>query len=397
LHAAETGKQKLLRDTNLHVIFGVTLMAVLGVSTITPVLPHIAAAFDRSPQAVALIIAVFTLPGAIFTPVMGVLGDRFGRKKVLVPSLVVFALAGTACGFAHSFEALVALRFLQGFGASALGAINVTLLGDLYSGTERATAMGYNGSVLSVGTGLYPAIGGGLALFGWYFPFFLPSIALVVALAVVFLLNNPEPKVNESLGRYAAVTVRAMLHPQVLTLFATSVVTFVLIYGSFLAYFPFVLEISYGASPVVIGLILSATSIPTAIASFYLGDLAARFGSRALVKTGFALYVLAMAGIPLTSSLWQLAIPVLIFGAANGLNVPSILTILNGYAPTEFRAAFMSMNGTVLRLGQTLGPVLVGVAVEWVGMNGSFFVSAVLALAMLLLLLPTLRLAPALK
>lgn len=366
-------------------------MAVLGVSSITPVLPHIATAFDRSPQAVALVIAVFTLPGAIFTPVMGVLGDRFGRKKVLVPSLVVFAVAGTACGFADSFETLVALRFLQGFGASALGAINVTLLGDLYSGTERAAAMGYNGSVLSVGTGLYPAIGGGLAVFGWHFPFFLPSLALVVALAVVFLLNNPEPTVTESLGRYAAVTVRAMLHPQVLTLFATSVVTFVLIYGSFLAYFPFVLEISYGTSPVVIGLILSATSIPTAIASFYLGDLARRFGSRALIKTGFALYVLAMASIPLASSLWQLAIPILIFGTANGLNVPSILTILNGYAPTEFRAAFMSMNGTVLRLGQTLGPVLVGVAVEWVGMNGSFLVSAVLALAMLGLLLPILR------
>ncbi len=372
-------------------------MAVLGVSTITPVLPHIAAVFDRSPQAVALVIAVFTLPGAVFTPVMGVLGDRFGRKKVLIPSLTVFALAGTACGFADSFESLVALRFVQGIGAAALGAINVTLLGDLYTGPERAAAMGYNASVLSVGTGLYPALGGGLAVFGWYFPFFLPSIALVVALAVILLLDNPEPKATGSLRQYATVTLKAMWDPQVLTLFATSVVTFVLIYGSFLAYFPFLLEASFGASPVFIGLIMSATSIPTAIASFHLGDLAARFGSRALVKMGFALYVLAMLGIPLASNLWQLAVPVLIFGVANGLNVPSILTILNGYAPTEFRAAFMSMNGMVLRLGQTLGPVLVGLAVELFGMHGSFFVSALIALTMLLLLIPTLRPEPALN
>jgi len=372
-------------------------MAVLGVSTITPVLPIIASVFDRTPQAVALVIAVFTLPGALFTPVMGVLADRLGRKKVLVPSLVMFALAGTACGFADSFEMLVGLRFLQGIGASALGAINVTLLGDLYSGTERAAAMGYNASVLSVGTGLYPAIGGGLAVFGWYFPFFLPSLALAVALAVLFLLDNPEPRVTESLGRYASITMRAMWHPQVLALFATSVVTFVLIYGSFLAYFPFVLRLSYGASPVVIGFIMSATSVPTALASFYLGDLAGRFGSRALVKAGFALYVVAMAGIPLASNLWQLAVPILIFGAANGLNVPSILTILNGYAPTEFRAAFMSMNGTVLRLGQTLGPLIIGMAVEVVGMNGSYLVSAAIALAMFLLLVQTLRPEPALN
>jgi ACDE family multidrug resistance protein len=51
----------------------------------------------------------------------------------------------------------------------------------------------------------------------------------------------------------------------------------------------------------------------------------------------------------------------------------------------------MSMNGTVLRLGQTLGPVIIGIAVELVGMDGSFFVSAAIALAMLLLLVPTLR------
>jgi MFS family permease len=395
LLSAENLRGHLLRDTNLHVIFSVTLMAVLGVSTITPVLPHIATVFERSPQAVALVIVVFTLPGALFTPVMGILGDRMGRKKVLVPSLVVFALAGTACGFAENFQTLLVLRFLQGIGAAALGAINVTLLGDLYTGPDRARAMGYNASVLSVGTGLYPAIGGGLAVFGWYFPFFLPSVALAVALAVVVLLDNPEPKVTGSLKQYVTVTVRAMLHPQVLMLFATSVVTFILIYGSFLAYFPFLLELSYGASPVLIGLVVSVTSVPTAVASFYLGDLAQRFGSQALVKIGFALYVVALAGIPLATNLWQLAVPVLIFGVANGLNVPSILTILNGYAPTEYRAAFMSMNGTVLRWGQTLGPILVGIAVELVGMKASFFVSAAVALAMLLMLALTLRHEPA--
>ena len=65
-----------------------------------------------------MLIVAFTLPGALFTPVMGVLGDRVGRKKVLVPSLVLFGLAGAACGLARDFETLVALRFLQGAGSS---------------------------------------------------------------------------------------------------------------------------------------------------------------------------------------------------------------------------------------------------------------------------------------
>ncbi len=351
--------------------------------------------FHRTPQGVALLIMAFTLPGALFTPVMGVLGDRVGRKKVLVPSLVLFAVAGAACGLARDFETLVALRFLQGVGSAALGAINVTLLGDLYKGTERAAAMGYNASVLSVGTGVYPAVGGALAVLGWYYPFFLPVLALPVALAVVLVLDNPEPKITGSLREYIRVTLKAIWHPQVLVLFATSVVTFVLIYGSFLAYFPFLLEESFNASPVFIGFVMAAASIATAFAAFWVGGLAHRFGSRALVKTGFVLYILSLVLLPLAHNLWTLSVPVLLFGIANGLNVPSILTVLNDYAPDEYRAAFMSMNGMVLRLGQTLGPLLVGIAVGLVGMVGSFFVSAGLAVVMLVIMIPILQQEPA--
>jgi MFS family permease len=379
--------RNLLLDSNLHVIFSVTLMAVLGVSTITPVLPSVADVFHRTPQSVALLIVAFTLPGAFFTPVVGVMGDRIGRKKVLVPSLVVFALAGAACGFARDFPLLIALRFLQGTGAAALGAINVTLLGDLYDGPRRAAAMGYNASVLSVGTGIYPALGGGLAVLGWYFPFFLPIVALPVAMLVVVVLDNPEPTAEGSLREYFAVTLQAVWNHQVLTLFAASIVTFVLIYGSFLAYFPFLLQRSFGASAVSIGLVMSATSVATAVASFKVGALSRRYGSQALVKTGFLLYVLSMAAIPLAAEPWLLTMPLLLFGIANGLVIPSILTILNGHAPTEYRAAFMSLNGTLLRLGQTLGPLLVGLAADLVGMSGSFLISAGLALLMLLVLI----------
>ena len=96
-------------------------MAVLGVSSITPVLPTVATVFDRTPQSVAWVIAIFTLPGVLFTPLAGILGDRIGRKAVLIPCLILFAVAGTACGFVRSFEGLLVLRFLQGTGATALG------------------------------------------------------------------------------------------------------------------------------------------------------------------------------------------------------------------------------------------------------------------------------------
>jgi MFS family permease len=171
----------LWRDRNLHIVFGVTLMSVLGVASVAPVLPRLAVVFGVSPQRAGLLITSFTFPGVLLTPVAGVLADRFGRRRIMVPALWLFALAGIACAAADSFVQLLVLRALQGVGAAALGALNMVLLGDLYEGRRRAAAMGLNMSVLSVGTALYPALGGLLAELGWRWPFLLAAAAAPVA------------------------------------------------------------------------------------------------------------------------------------------------------------------------------------------------------------------------
>lgn len=376
-------ERHLLRDPNLHVIFGVTLMAVLGVSSITPAFPQIADALGLTPAQVGLLVAIFTLPGAVLTPILGVLGDRFGRKRVLVPSLVVFAVAGTACGFAREFDLLLMLRLLQGMGAAGLGALNITLVGDLYSGWKRATVLGYNASVLSVGTALYPAIGGVLALFGWFYPFFLPVLALPVALLVLRRLKNPEPSVELSLGDYLRNTWVSIKNPRALGLFLASLMTFVILYGAYLTYLPFLVKKSFGASPLVIGLVFSVTSVATALTSFRLGRLSRRFSSRDLVRAGFALYAVTMVALPLAPSLWALVLPIVLFGVANGISIPSIFMILTGLAPAEHRAAFMSVNAMILRVGQTLGPLAAAAMIQVRGLSGAYYGSAVLAVATL--------------
>jgi MFS transporter, ACDE family, multidrug resistance protein len=169
----DEGARRVYKDHNLHVLWGVTLMAVLGTSSITPAFPTIVRELGISSGQVGLLITVFTLPGIVMTPLIGVLSDRYGRKKILVPALLLFGIAGGACAFARDFDLLLALRFFQGMGAAALGTLNVTVIGDIYDGREHSSALGYNSSVLSVGTASYPAIGGLLATFGWFYPFAL--------------------------------------------------------------------------------------------------------------------------------------------------------------------------------------------------------------------------------
>lgn len=374
--------EKLYHDTNLHIVFGVTLMAVLGVSSITPAFPSIVKVLHISSQSVGLLITVFTLPGVFLTPLFGILADRIGRKKILVPALLLFAIAGSSCAFARTFSTLLILRFFQGVGAASLGSLYVTLIGDLYTGKERTTAMGYNASILSVGTASYPAIGGILTTFGWFYPFLLPIAALPVGAAVVLFLDNPEPTGTQTLKEYLGNTLHSIKNKTVIALFLAAIITFIMLYGSLLTYFPFLAEQSFGASPSVVGLILATMSASTAVTSSLLGKISCIVQEKTLVKISFILYPTALIMIPVISVLYLLVVPVIIFGIAQGLNIPSIQTVLTGYAPLEQRAAFMSFYGMVLRLGQTLGPVIMGLLFGIWGISAVFWAGACFSVCM---------------
>jgi ACDE family multidrug resistance protein len=385
--AAVVASRRVYRDTNLQIVFGVTLMAVLGVSSITPAFPRIVEELGISPQAVGYLVTVFTLPGVFLTAFLGVLADQFGRKRILLPTLLLFAIAGCACGLARDFRLLLVLRFLQGIGAAGLGAMNVTIIGDLYIGEERAAAMGCNSSVLSVGTATYPAIGGALATFGWFYPFFLPLAAIPVAVAVLFSLDSPEPSRPQDFRRYLADTWKVMANRRVAALFTISTLTFILYYGSYLTYFPLLLGGTFGASPLVVGLIVSAASVATALTASQSARLAGAFSARTLIGASCLFYAVPLVAVPMVSRLGLFLIPVSVFGFAQGINMPSLMTTLAEQAPMDQRGAMMSVNGMVLRLGQTLGPLVMGGVLMISGLNGVFFAGAVCALVMLAVVL----------
>jgi len=360
-------------------------MAILGVSSITPAFPKIIENFNILPQNVGLLITCFTLPGIFLTPLLGIFADRYGRKKILVPSLMVFGIAGSLCGFARDFNSLLILRTIQGIGAASLGFLNVTILGDFYSGKERTVAMGYNVSVLSIGTATFPIIGGILATFGWYYPFFLPVLAIPIGLVSLLLLNNPEQKSRVFLKEYlfnAWVIVRKR---KVVGLFIASIIGFIILYGSLLTYLPLLIGQGFHGSSVIIGLIMATMSITTAIISSNLGNLISRFSEENLLRSSFIFYAIALLMIPKVPNLWMLAVAIIFYGIGHGLNIPTIQTLLAGLSSTEERGIIMSLNGMVLRIGQTLGPLVMGIIFVGWGLESTFYTGSILALIMFII------------
>ena len=380
--AAQPRREPLYRDPNLQIIFGITLIGVMGVASITPAFPKVVRELGISAHSVGLLISVFTLPGVVLTPIMGVLADRFGRKKIIVPSLMLFAIAGTACWFARDFRHLLVLRFFQGAAAASLGSLNLTLIGDLYSGRDRVAAMGYNASVLSIGTASYPAIGGLLAVVGWNYPFLLPPVAIPVGLLVLFSLKSNEPKGDQRLKDYFGNVWQHVKRRSALVFFTASLLTFIILYGTYFTYLPLLLGTTFGASSLIIGLLMSVMSLTTAFMSSQLGRLASRYSERNLLRVSFVFYAAGLVLISFTPKLWLLPVPVIIFGIGHGVNVPTIHSALAGMAPRDYRGAFLAINGMVLRLGQTLGPLLMAAVFAIWGVEGVFYAGAACALGM---------------
>jgi len=373
----------LLRDPNLRVVFGVTLISVLGVASITPLFPTISAEFGISARQVGLLITAFTLPGVILPPFLGVAADRLGRKAVVVPALFLFAIAGTACAFTRDFRLLVALRFLQGMGAAPLSAMNVTLIGDLYKGNDRVDALGYNASILSIGTTLYPSLGGALGLLGWHAPFALPLLALPVGLAALKILEIPTlPPARLPLKLYLLQAARMARDPRILGILLASTSTFIILYGAFFSYLPLLMAVKFGAGALAIGLVSSSMSVSNAVIASQAGRLATLYGGRNVLRTSFILFALALILVPLMPGLPFMLLVTVIYGLAQGMNIPATQALLSDLAPEENRAGFMSLNGMVLRLGQTIGPLLMGWVFVTFGPEAPFYAGALLGVSL---------------
>lgn len=377
----------LLRDLNLYVIFGITLVSIMGVSSIAPALPSISRSLDIPLDQIGLLITFFTIPGILFTPILGILADRYGRKRVLIPSLFLFGIAGTACAFAIDFHQLLLYRFFQGLGSASLGVINLTLLGDLYNERDRTTALGYNGGVLSVGTAIYPAIGGALTLLGWYYPFFLTLLSIPIGIFAATSLSTAQLDRSQNLGTYFKKIGSALNSKFVIGLFIIMLLTFFMLYGGYITFLTILLDDRFGLSALMIGFLLSGASILTGITSSQLGRLTLRFSEKYLILAASVLYLVFFLMIPQIKNINGFIIPIALFGVAQGINIPSVLNLITGYAKKEYRAAFLSVNWMMMRAGQAIGPYILGLTYLYFGIDGTFYGSALVALLSILIIL----------
>ena len=171
----------------------------------TPAVPSLPGYFDTSEQMVNLTLMGFFLCLTVSSLLFGPVSDRFGRKPLLVGSLVAYTAGGVLCAMAPSIIALIGARFVQAIGAGALMAVSMALVKDCFVEERREQMIAIIQVLAVVGPVIAPLIGGILlSFFSWRASFVALAIFGAVCLVFALLFEESLPVDERSSGNVMA-------------------------------------------------------------------------------------------------------------------------------------------------------------------------------------------------
>jgi MFS transporter, ACDE family, multidrug resistance protein len=347
-----------------------TATGILANALLLPVLPDLVEAFGQDEAGGGLLLAIGSAPGIALSPLLGTLSDRWGRRTVVVPSLVTFALGAIAMAAAGSWGWLLAARLVQGLGATGLVSLAVVLLGDWYEGPERSSRLAANAAVLTTSGAVAPLLSG---LVGERFGPQAPLLLGVVGLPIAWLAARVLPRgpAAEPSRRSRGGLVRHLRGDRLIVPVAMGALLFVVYFGPARAGATFALDQTFGASTSLRGWVLLVASAPSAAVSL---ALARHPPTRTtpLVAVAFGVFsvgLVVMAGAPVLALFVGGA---LLTGLAEGAIVPLLQSRISAAARPEHRGAVLATWASGVRIGQSGGPLLTGVVLRSTSPAGLF-------------------------
>ena len=179
---------------SLPTLLAVVFVDLLGFSLILPLLPFYAETFGASPAVVGFLVASYAAAQLVGAPILGKLSDRFGRRPVLIVSVIGTGIGFLIFGLATTLWVLFASRLLDGLTGGNIS-VAQAYVADVSSPEDRARNFGLIGAAFGLGFIVGPAMGGFLSRWGYQLPAFIAAgMAFTNAVAVFFFLPESKPK-----------------------------------------------------------------------------------------------------------------------------------------------------------------------------------------------------------
>jgi ACDE family multidrug resistance protein len=356
------------KKLDLLALSSVPLVMTLGNSMLIPVLPLISKKLNITSFQVSLIITVYSIVAIILIPIAGYLSDRFGRKMVMVPCLIIAGIGGAVSGWASwqmddPFMFILLGRVLQGIGSAGAAPVVMPLVGDMFKDDEQISAgLGLTETANTAGKVLSPIIGATLAAFLWFLPFwFIPFFSLISVLLVFFLVKVPKKKVKKKqTAKEFAHSIKEIFEENGKWLFAIFSVGCIIMFVLFgiLFYLSDMLETQYNIDGVQKGLVLAIPLLALSLSSYVSGK---KIGeSKNLMKmvivVGMGLATASFIALRVQHSFLYLVSFLVITGIGIGITLPSLDALITEGIEKEQRGTITSIYSSMRFIGVAAGP-----------------------------------------
>ena len=394
----------------LILIFVIVFIDLIGFGMVIPVLPIYAQnpPFYASPQEIGFVVSIYSWMQFIFSPILGRLSDRYGRRPVLFVSLLGSAVGYVVLGMANTLVLVFVGRIISGITGGNISAAQA-YIADVTTRENRAKGMALFGAAFGLGFVAGPAIGGILTKYGVHVPFFFAAGLSLVAGAAVYLVLPETRRVRDESATSVEPTSRlaellgSLREPR----FGTINLNYFLLVTAFsIMTYAFVLYTAYrfGYTAEQNGYLFAFVGLAAVFGQGVLfGPLVKRFGETRLTAVGCLTMALGLALTPFIGpqmmGLTGLLGVCLLYSLGNAIASPSLNGLASKVTHEHQQGSALGLMQSGASLARAIGPTIGGLllnnaagGLDDVTLYRTFFVAAAIMLMAFLIALYSVRL-----
>ncbi|MCY7362218.1 MAG: MFS transporter [Ignavibacteria bacterium] len=381
--------------STLVVIFLTVFIDLLGFGLIIPLLPTFSIeVLHLNEFYIGLLVGIFSLMQFLFTPVWGSLSDRYGRKPIIVMSLIGSVVSNLLLAFVFSEIILSAVLFITARAFAGIFAANISaaqaVISDITSPEDRTKGIGLISAAFGLGFVFGPAIGGVLSQnFGYSFPVYISAaLSLIAVLLAVFVLKETLPKEIQLRNRNKKSStnplniklfIRTLKDPSIgkyIIIFFVAVFSFSNIFGTIQLFAE--RKDGLNLNQAEIGYVFSFMGLVGAVVQIFLIKIfKQKFGEVNSLVLGCFLAIFGLGMIGFSESVPFLLITLGILALGNGMNSTIAISLLSQNVNQEEQGTVLGINQSLGSLARFLGPVWGGFVYQFLGYKYPFITGGV--------------------
>lgn len=364
-------------------IFITVCLDLLGVGILIPVIPFFVGQFNQDALMVGLLALSYSAAQFIASPALGLLSDRYGRRPVLLISVVGTGLGYFLFGFANALWLLFTARLIDGFTGGNIS-VAQAYIADVSSPKDRAKNFGLIGAAFGLGFIIGPALGGWLSQISLQTPAFVAGVlSLFTAAFGFFVLPEslpPERRQREPIALKELNPLRqvgdALRRPDLRRfLLANFAQNFA--FSGLQTNFALFTFVRFGLGPQQNGGLFAYIGLVSGLMQGVItGLLVKRFNEQQLTIVGLGLMTLGYAGVALAPEAWTLYPAITLIAVGGGIAIPTLTSTISKRVSPRQQGSILGATQALSSLALTVGPVWAGVTFDYLGANAPYWTGA---------------------